>query len=123
MKKTLAIINQLEKEGIIGRYAIAATRYTEPIQTYDLNILVILPVSPSGLVLLTPVYDYLAQRGYAAQGEAVIIEGWPVQFLPVYNELIQEALEQATEVHFGSTPTRVLSAEHLSWRTLSHATA
>jgi len=35
MEKTLAVINQLEKEGIIGRYAIggavAATRYVEPI--------------------------------------------------------------------------------------------
>jgi len=35
MEKTLAVINQLEKEGIIGCYAIggavAATRYVEPV--------------------------------------------------------------------------------------------
>ncbi len=123
MEKTLAVINQLEKDDIIGRYAIggavAATRYIEPIQTCDLDIFVILPtdsypLSPSGLVSITPIYTRLTQYGYAPQGECVIIEGWPVQFLPVYNELIEEALERAVDVDFGSTPTRVLSAEYLA---------
>jgi len=118
VKETLAVINQLEQEGIIGRYAIggaiAATRYIEPIQTYDIDIFVILPVSPSGLVSVTPIYTYLTQRGYTPQGECIVIEGWPVQFLPVYNELTEEALAQAVDVLFGSTPTRVLSAEHLA---------
>jgi len=118
MEKTLAVINQLEQEGIIGRYAIggavAATRYVEPVQTYDLDIFVILPVSPYGLVSIAPVYAYLTQRGYIPEGECIVIEGWPVQFLPVYNELTREALAQAIDVDFGSTPTRVLSAEHLA---------
>ena len=39
MEKTLAIINQMERDGVIDRYAIggaiAATLYVEPIQTYD----------------------------------------------------------------------------------------
>ncbi len=118
MEKTLAVINQLEQEGLIGRYAIggavAATRYIEPIQTYDLDIFVVLPVPPSGVISLTPIYAYLTQRGYAPQGESIVIEDWPVQFLPVYDELTEEALAQAIEVEFGSTPTRVLSAEHLA---------
>ncbi len=118
MEKTLAVINQLEQEGLIERYAIggavAATRYIEPIQTYDLDIFVVLPVSPSGLISLTPIYAYLTQRGYTPQGEGIIIEDWPVQFLPVYDELTEEALAEAIEVEFGSTPTRVLSAEHLA---------
>jgi hypothetical protein len=118
MEKTLAVINQLEQEGIIGRYAIggaiAATRYTEPVQTYDLDVFVVLPVSPSGLVSLAPIYAYLTQRGYTPEGECVLVEGWPVQFLPIYNELTQEALERAIEVDFGTTPTRVFSAEHLA---------
>jgi hypothetical protein len=118
MEKALAVINQLEQEGLIGRYAIggavAATRYTEPVQTYDLDVFVVLPVSPSGLVSITPIYAYLTQRGYTPEGEFVLVEGWPVQFLPIYNELTQEALAQAIEVDFGSTPTRVFSAEHLA---------
>jgi len=118
MERTLAVINQLEQEGIIGRYAIggavAATRYIEPVQTYDLDIFVVLPVSPSGLISTTPIYAYLTQRGYTPQGECIVIEGWPVQFLPVYNKLTEEALAQAIDVEFGSMPTRVLSAEHLA---------
>ena len=118
MEKTLAVINQLEQAGLIGRYAIggavAATRYIEPVQTYDLDIFVILPAAPSGLISLTPIYAYLTQRGYTPQGEAIVVEDWPVQFLPIYDELTEEALAEAIAVEFGSTPTRVLSAEHLA---------
>lgn len=118
MEKTIAVINKLEQEGLIGSYAVggavAATRYIEPIQTYDLDIFVLLPVSPSRLISISPIYAYLTKRGYAASGESIIIEGWPVQFLPVYNQLTEEALEQAIEVQFGTTPTRVLSAEYLA---------
>lgn len=60
-----------------------------------------------------PIYKYLAGKGYKAQGEAVEIEGWPVQFLPVFNPLLEEAVAQANEVKFKRTPTRVLRAEHL----------
>jgi hypothetical protein len=43
----------------------------------------------------------------------VIIEGIPVQFLPAYNALVEEALNQAQEVMFEGVPTRVLRSEHL----------
>jgi len=36
-----------------------------------------------------------------------------VQFIPTYNPLVAEAVEQAVEIKFRGTPTRVLSAEHL----------
>ncbi|MBI4770074.1 MAG: hypothetical protein HY784_06590 [Chloroflexi bacterium] len=118
MEKTLAALNQLEREGVIGRYAIggavAATRYIEPVQTYDLDVFVVFPVSPSGLASLTPIYSRLAELGYLPQGETIMVEGWPVQFLPVYDKLTEEALAEAIEVKFGATPTRVLSAEHLA---------
>lgn len=118
MEKTLEVLNQLEQEGVIGRYAIggavAATRYIEPIQTYDLDVFVLLPVSPSGLISLSPIYERLREYGYAPHGEVVEIAGWPVQFLPVYNPLTEEALQQALDVEFEGTPTRVLSAEYLA---------
>jgi hypothetical protein len=118
MEKTLAVLNQLEQQGIIGRYAVggavAATRYIEPVQTYDLDIFVVLPVSSSGLISLTPIYTSLSHRGYEPQGECILIEDWPVQFLPVYNPLTEEALAQAVDVKFGLTPARVLSAEYLA---------
>lgn len=118
MEKTLSVINKMEKEGIIGRYAIggavAATKYIEPVQTFDLDIFVIFPISKSGLISMSPVYDYLSRLGYTAEGEFVNIEGWPVQFLPVYNPLTEEAMEKVIEVEFGETPTRVFSAEYLA---------
>lgn len=118
MEKAIVIINQLEQEKIIGRYAIggavAATRYIEPIQTYDLDIFVALPASSSGLLSITPIYNYLTERGYQPKGETIMIEGWAVQFLPVYNALTEEALEKAVDVDFGLTPTRIFSAAYLA---------
>ena len=116
MEKTLEIINRMEAEGLIGRYAIggamAAVFYVEPFATFDLDIFFATSMS-GGLVTLTPVYEYLAAAGYEAKGEAINIEGWPVQFIPTYNPLVGEAVEQAVGIKFESTPTRVLSAEHL----------
>lgn len=108
----------MENDGIIERYAIggavAATLYVEPIQTFDLDVFLLFPMLPGGLVSLSPIFRYLIERGYVPQGETIIVEGWPIQFLPVFNPLTEEALEQAVSVVFGSTPTRVFTAEHLS---------
>lgn len=118
MERTLVVINRMESEGIIGRYAIggavAATFYVEPIQTFDLDVFVFFPTLPSGLVSLSPIYQYLTELGYIPQGETIVVENWPIQFLPVFNPLTEEALEQAISVNFGSTPTRIFSAEHLA---------
>ena len=42
-----------------------------------------------------------------------MIEDVPVQFLPAYNALVEEALAEAKEMSYETTPTRVLRAEHL----------
>ena len=116
MEKTLEIINRMEADGVIGRYAIggamAAIFYVEPFTTFDLDIFFAARAS-GGLTTLTTVYEYLTAAGYESEGEVVNIEGWPVQFLPTYNPLVAEAVEQAAEIKFKRTPTRVMSAEHL----------
>jgi hypothetical protein len=116
VEKTLKVINRMEADGVIRRYAIggavAAIFYVEPFATYDLDIFFAADVS-GGLITLTPIYEYLAGKGYEAEGEAVNVEGWPVQFLPTYNPLVAEAVEQAVETKFKRTRTRVMSAEHL----------
>lgn len=117
MKATLAVLNELEAQAIVERYAIggamAAMFYAEPVVSYDLDIFVVLPVGNGNLLTLTPLYTALQQRGYTPQGEHVLIEGIPVQFLPVYNPLLEEALKQARSVEIEGIPTRVLRAEHL----------
>jgi hypothetical protein len=118
MEKTLAVLNQMEADGVIERYAIggaiAATFYMEPAQTYDLDVFLVFPASTLGLITISPIYSYLMARGYQPEGEAINIEGWPVQFLPAFNPLIEEALESAAEVVYETTPTRVFTAEYLA---------
>jgi hypothetical protein len=54
------------------------------------------------------------QHGYTPEGDAIDIEGWPVQFLPAFTPLIEEGLENAVDVMYGATPTRVFRAEYLA---------
>lgn len=81
MEKTLAVLNQMEADGIIQRYAIGGA--------------------------IAAAYSYRIERGYQPSGEAINIEGWPVQFLPAFNLLIEEALTNAVEVAYGATTTRI----------------
>ncbi len=118
MKATLEVINQMQEDGIIGKYAIGgavgATFYLEPAATLDIDIFVSL-ITPSDrlLVTLSPIYDYLTQRGFQAEGEAVLISGWPVQFLPPGDALGEEALAQAVSTEVEGVRTWVMTAEHL----------
>jgi hypothetical protein len=117
VKRTLEVLNDLERRGVIGRYAIGgamgAAFYVEPHLTFDLDVFVVLPQTSGGLVSLTPLYDTLRERGYVEEGECVVIEGIPVQFLPAYNALVDEALTEARTADYEGTPTRVLRVEHL----------
>jgi len=128
MKATLEIINRMQEEGHIGKYAIGgavgATFYLEPSATLDIDIFVSLK-NPQGspLLTLTPVYDYLTSRGYETEKEYLVIEGWPVQFLPPGDALEEEALQQAVETEVEGVPTRVITAEHLVAMALKTARA
>jgi hypothetical protein len=117
MEMTLGVLNRLVDNGVIGQYAVGgamgAMFYSEPISTFDLDIFVVLPRLASGLLTLAPLYEHLSLLGYKADGECIDIEGVPVQFLPAYNELVEEGLREATILAYGSTPVRVLTAEHL----------
>jgi hypothetical protein len=62
---------------------------------------------------LAPLYEYLADFGYQGHGDAIDIEGWPVQFLPIFNPVLEEAVAGAKEVRFQRTKTRVMQPEHL----------
>lgn len=117
MKQTLQVLNELEQEGLMSRYAIGgamgATFYVEPLLTFDLDVFVVLPQTAGGLLSLAPIYGALRARGYAEEDECVLIEGVPVQFLPAYNALLEEALVEARETTYEDTPARVVRAEHL----------
>ena len=116
MKDTLAEINTLREAGIIGASAIggamAATFYLEPVSTFDLDIFVLFE-NPPLILTLSPIYDFLTARGHAAEGEAIVVHGWPVQFLAAESPLLRAAVEGAREIDFEGVPARVMTAEHL----------
>ncbi|OGD22689.1 MAG: hypothetical protein A2W03_16440 [Candidatus Aminicenantes bacterium RBG_16_63_16] len=115
MDKALRIVNGLQKSGVIKAYAIgggiAATFYIEPVLTYDLDIFFI-PVS-EGLDVLSPIYRELKKKGCRAEKEIVMIKGVAVQFIPVYNELVKEAVETAVESTYKKVRARILKPEYL----------
>ena len=117
MEKTLRVPNRMVKDGVIEQYAIggavAAIFYVEPINTNELVVFFHVKDSGPGLDVLRALYEYLSRLGYRPQGESIDIEGWPVQFLPIFNSLLEEAVEQAKEVRYQHTKTRVMTAEHL----------
>ncbi len=116
------LLNAMHDAGVIGGYAlfgaIAQMRYTEPVATLDADVLVGAP-SPQRLGVLKPIREFATAGGYRPQGEAVGIGAWPVQFVPVFSPLTQEALEQADTADFEGVPFRVVRADHLAVIALS----
>lgn len=112
-------------DGVIRKFAVtgavAALYYSEPTVTEDLDILVPfddLQDKPGGLATLEPLVSYLNDRGYKEfEKEGIVVEGWPVQFLPVSDELDAEALNRAQEVEFSDEPESgripILRPEHI----------
>jgi hypothetical protein len=115
LDKALKVIRELRRLGLIRAYAIggsiAATYYIEPILTYDLDIFFI-PME-EGLDVLSPIYTEMKKKGYRLDKELVVIEGIPVQFIPVYNDLVKEAVENAVESSYRRVRTRILRPEYL----------
>ena len=115
MDRALRIINGLQKSGIIKAYAIgggiAATFYIEPVLTYALDIFFV--PSTEGMDVLSPLYRELKKKGCRAEKEIVLIEGVAVQFIPVYNDLVKEAVETAVESTYKRVRAKILRPEYL----------
>lgn len=117
--EVIRTINQMPADGIIETYAIGgavgATFHLEPVSTLDVDIFVSFRTEPGSLLISPrPIYDYLTARGYAVEGEYILIAGWPVQFLPPTGPLAEEALAKAAVHDVAGVPARVFTAEHLA---------
>ncbi len=116
------MLNALRDSGVIADYArfgaIAQMRYTEAMATLAADVLVKVP-SAERLDPLAAIYRFCSDRGYQPEGEAVRVGAWPVQFIPVFNPLTQEALEQAETADFERVPFRVVRADFLAVIALS----
>ena len=97
------LLNEMRGERVITEYAlfgaVAQMRYTEPVATLDANVLVAIP-SAERVDVLSPIYEFCVRKGYPLEGESIRVGAWPVQFIPVFSSLTQEALEQAATADY-----------------------
>ena len=113
------VLESLKSEGFLLDYAIAGAMavlfYAEPLRTYDLDVFVLLPGDPGSLVNLTSLYRRLDEEGHKPDAEHIRIHDVPVQFLPAYNELAVEALQEAVVKEYDAgVDVNVLRPEHLA---------
>ena len=118
MKNALNVLNELKEKGLIKDYAIggaiAALRWTEPFFTQDLDIFIVLEkeADEKGVIILSPIYEYLKSKGYVWKGHWIMIEGVPVDIFPA-DPLEKEAIEEAEEAEYEGVRTKVIIPEHL----------
>jgi hypothetical protein len=117
MKKTLEALLELRSLGTIGQFAIggavAAGFYIEALATEDLDVFAFMSAQPNGLVTLTPLYDALKKMGGTVQNEHVVLFGWPLQILPAYTPLVEEAISTADLQPFEGLSVPVVGAAYL----------
>jgi len=115
-KQTFKVLNQMVADGVVENYAVAdaigAMFYVEPFSTQDLDVLVTVPEDQ--IIIELPGWEYLKARGYTKiENEGIVIEGWPVQFLPATTALEREAYARAQVLRVEEVPVRVARPEHL----------
>jgi hypothetical protein len=122
MREIAKLLNEMRDAGLISNYglfgAIAQMRYTAPVATIDVDVLVAVP-DPDRLDVLAPVYQYCLDRGFQAEGEAIRVGAWPVQFIPAFSPLTVEAMQDAEVADFDGVPLRVVRADYLAAIALS----
>lgn len=122
VKEVAELLNGMREAGVIRDYALfgaaAQMRYTEAIATLDADVLVA-TTTADGLDPLRTIYDYCRDHGYAPEGEAVRVGAWPVQFIPVFSPLTEEAVDRAETADFDGTSFRVVGAVYLAVIALS----
>jgi hypothetical protein len=122
MKQVARLLNDMQAEGVIKNYALfgamAQMRYTEAVATLDADVLIAVPM-PDKLDVLADIYTYCAGKGFPAEGDAIRVGAWPVQCMPVFSPLTNEALENAEVAEFDGVPLRVIKADYLAVIALS----
>ncbi len=122
MKELAQLLNEMQAAGVIEDYALfgamAQMRYTEAVATLDADVLIAV-ASPERMDVLAGVYDFCARRGFAPEGDAIRVGAWPVQFVPAFSPLTEEALKHADTADFEGVPFRVVRADYLATIALS----
>jgi len=93
----LRAANELVSAGLIEDYALggalAAIYYTEPVTTYDADIMFV-ATDKTLSAGIPAIYSHLRVKGWRVEGEHLIIKDFPVQFLAA-SGLTEEAVREA----------------------------
>ncbi len=122
MKELAQLLNEMQATGVVENYALfgamAQMRYTEAVATLDADVLVAV-ASPERMDVLAGIYEFCARRGFAVEGDAIRVGAWPVQFVPAFSPLTEEAMKHADTADFEGVPLRVVRADYLATIALS----
>jgi len=122
MREVAQLLNDMLRAGVIGNYAmfgaVAQMRYTQPVATLDADVLVS-PPAMQDINVLDPICHFCRSRGYNPEGEAILVGDWPVQFIPAFSRLTEEAIDRAETGEIGGLPLRVVRADYLAAIALS----
>ena len=113
---TFQEIDKMHQLGLIGDWAVggsvASLLSMGPTHTDDLDLIVQFP--GSGLLIdPSPIFQYAKSQGFPYTDDHIRICGVSVQFLPIANDLAQEAVKHAKCFCIGSTHIKFLDAEYL----------
>jgi hypothetical protein len=111
----LRAANELVSVGLIKDYALggalAAIYYTEPITTYDADIIFV--ANDKTLSAGIPaIYSHLQSKGWRVEREHLLIGNFPVQFLAA-SGLTEEAVREARPVQYEGVPAKVFRPEYI----------
>jgi hypothetical protein len=107
------------KDGVIADYVIggatALLYFSEPTFTEDIDVFVYLKRrGNSTIVDLSPLYEYLTtKKGYRHDGDYILVEGFPVQFIVPYDALSVEAFSKAVVVSLAGNRVKIFNIEYL----------
>lgn len=122
MKAVIELLNEMKRAGVIHDYAlfgaVAQMRYTEPVAMLDADVLVLLK-DATAIDVLSPIYRFCRERGCLPREEAILVGDWPVQFIPTFSPLTEEAVREAEMGEIEGLPARVVSARLLAAIALS----
>ena len=111
----LRAANELVSVGLIKDFALggalAAIYYTEPVTTYDADIIFV--ASDKTLSAGIPaIYSYLQSKGWRVEREHLLIKDFPVQFLAA-SGLTEEAVREARQIQYEGVPAKVFRPEYI----------
>lgn len=116
VESALRLANEAVEKGLIGSYAVAGAFafifHGEPFETKDLDLMMKLSLTHTGLVDLAPVWRHFVEGGAVAEGQFLRLSRILVDIIPAADALDDEALREAVTARVGRQTGRFLTAEH-----------